>query len=355
MATGRIKVKESDISGTTLPVIGYLSIGEVSKPADPNKKGYPKSLNHFRVRGKNNTPCLYESEFTRVFGDKPTRIPIAFISDDLKEVCNQQYENWDNGKNWGSGDGETFKVWDTTAINKTTGAATGAFIEVDSKHHLVQQWKREGKWKERLTMTFVIPKITSVLGVWKFQTGGSKSSIPEIVKAFDWIKEKASTVKYFPFDLIVESHVGKNPGEAKQWKIVKLIPSAGQESLQSIRQMFSSGRMNELGNTALFVLSDSDIKQIAESAPQVQTIDNTPQIESKPVVEQIAGQVTVEQVAEEIKEPLPTVVQDAVEALPEDPKVPLMPLPGMENDEKPVVTTTPSLKGAGKKSPGLFQ
>lgn len=334
---GRIKRPEPEASGNALPIIGYLSIGEkVFNAAGVNT--HAKANDFFRVRGKNGEPCKYEAIFKEAFGDKPKVIPIAFISDDLKESCNQQYEYWEAGKRMGWGDGVTFHVWSVQAKDH---------VKVDANHKVVLEWftpdaKGKTKWVEKLHLTFVIPKLSSVMGLFKFVTGGAKTTIPEITKAFDFIKAKAGTVQYFPFDLIVESNTGRTPGEAKAWKSVKLIPSFGQDSVKNIRQLYASGDMSKLQNAALFSMSEAEIKQIAMEAPapKLEEVQYAEVIESKVTDTKPTVEIKIEPVAEETK---PTEMQP-------NPRADEVGDIIKKAAETPVKTVTPSLSSVGKKT-----
>src|SRR3972149_4555670 len=114
--TGRIQSRKSESAASTLPEIGKVKIGE--KAMSQGGKEYPKSLDYFKPTGN------FANEFTMKYGDKPTKLSVCFISDDLNEVCNERYESWVKGKRWGWGDGTLFTVWDTAASE-----GKGAYIE----------------------------------------------------------------------------------------------------------------------------------------------------------------------------------------------------------------------------------
>ncbi len=226
--TGRIAARKQTSNASTLPEVGKIKIGE--KHAE---KGYPMSLDYFRPTG------TYANEFTKIFGAKPKKLSIAFISDDLNEVCNQRFECWDGGKRWGWGDGETFTVWDKTANN-----GKGAYVEnlppTDAKVKAL-------KWDEMLTLRFVILELKGIMGYWSFQTKAKAVSIPAIVKSFDFVREKAGSIIGFPFNLLVEKKVGYNPGEAKNYPVVSLVPNFSEDSIEQVRQYIDmGGSMNRL-------------------------------------------------------------------------------------------------------------
>lgn len=262
MTKGRIiRATESVVGGTVLPIIGYISIGE--KATNKTGKEHPVSLNYFRVRGKNGTTCQYEKQFYDALGERPTKIPIAFISDDVSEVCNNIFQCYIKGKYWGSGDGETFRVFDPQSDPKKP--VSDRYVTVGKDHPLVTSLR--GSWKERLDMTFVIPAIKGVMGVWKFSTGGVKTTIPEIVKTFDFVRQQAGTIRMFPFDLVVEENTGHTPDEIRQWKSIKLVPSFGESSIMEIKSWLQGG--HNLEQLGIFTLNkDEPVKQLSAQPEQ---------------------------------------------------------------------------------------
>lgn len=222
--TGRIQVRKQQSNASTLPEVGKIKIGKKHE-----EKGYPISLDYFRPTGN------YANEFTKVFGDKPKKLSIAFVSDDLNEVCNQRFECWTDGKRWGWGDGVIFTVWDT---------ATKAYInDLQGNDKRVTSLK----WDEMLTLRFVILDIKGIMGYWSFQTKAKSVSIPAIVKSFDFVKERAGSIIGFPFNLLVEKKTGYNPGDPKNYPVVTLVPNFSEDSIEQVRQYIDmGGAMNRI-------------------------------------------------------------------------------------------------------------
>jgi len=217
--TGRISQRKTSQTGSTLPEIGKIKVGEKRE----NSKGveYPTSLDYFKATGN------FAAAFNAQYGDKPKSLTVAFISDDLNEVCNERYECWDKGKRWGWGDGETFTVWDgkvyKEGIEKTDPMVTSK------------------KWDTMLTLRFVLLDMRGILGYWTFQSKGKSTSIPSIVKAFDYVKERASTIIGFPFQLVVEKKVGYNPGDPKSYPMVTLVPCFTEEAIEKVHNYLEQG------------------------------------------------------------------------------------------------------------------
>lgn len=219
--TGRISQRKTNQTGSTLPEIGKIKVGEKRKSATGTE--FPTSLDYFKPTGN------FAAAFHAQYGDKPKSLTVAFISDDIAEVCNERYECWDKGKRWGYGDGETFTVWDATVKSYKEGVAKTDPL-VTSK-----------KWDTMLTLRFVLLDMKGILGYWTFQSKGKSTSIPSIVKAFDYVKERASTIIGFPFQLIVEKKVGYNPGDPKSYPMVTLVPCFTEEAIEKVHNYLEQG------------------------------------------------------------------------------------------------------------------
>lgn len=223
--TGRIQSRKTESAASTLPEIGKIKIGE--KAMSAGGKEYPKSLDYFRPTGN------FANEFTSKYGDKPTRLSVCFISDSISEVCNERYESWVKGKRWGWGDGSTFTIWDTAA-----GEGKGAYVnDVPASDPRVKALK----WDIMLTLRFVLLELKGIMGYWTFQTKAKATTIPSVVKAFDFVRERAGTIIGFPFNLIVEKKSGYNPGEAKSYPVVTLVPNFSQDAIEMVSHYLEAG------------------------------------------------------------------------------------------------------------------
>ncbi len=238
---GRITKRKDVVSASVLPEIGKIKIGEKAKTAQGVE--YPKAIDYFKPTG------TFANEFTKLFGEKPKRLSIAFISDDINEVCNQRYECWEKGKRYGWSDGDDWTVWDASKgdIGKD-GKPKGSYVTIKSdtpeKQALI---KSVGKWDEMLTLRFVILEMKGIMGYWRFETKAKTVTIPSIIKSFDFVREKAGSIIGFPFSLIVEKKTGYNPGEARNYPAVSLVPNFTQDSLEMVREYIEmGGNMNRI-------------------------------------------------------------------------------------------------------------
>ena len=243
---------QREIKTNTLPLIGKIKVGE--KAVSANGKEYPKSLDYFRPTGK------YIRQFHEAFGEKPDKIGIVFVTDDINEACSQYFACWTDGKKHGVGDGELFEIWDKDAGKDGKGGYIQNVPKDDPR-------VRALKWEEYTTLKFVIPAIPSVLGYWEFTTKGKRSSIPGIIQAFDFVKDKVGTVVALPFDLTVSKATGRTPGAATSYPVVQLVLNAGEENMTAIKKFLGSGgNMNDI---ATLSLNQEAMKQIGNTTHDV--------------------------------------------------------------------------------------
>lgn len=249
MKTGRISKGEVQ-QGSTLPEIGRIKVGE--KRTTATGKEIPTSLDYFKATGK------FANQFHSLMGDKPNELHIAFVSNNISEVCNERFEAWDKGKRLGWGDGEAFTVW-----NPITGAYESGLPKTDPKVKAI------GKlWSQMLTLRFVLLKMKGVLGYWTFETKAKETTIPSIVKAFDMVMERSGSIIGFPFSLVVEKVQSYTPGAAKNYPIVKLIPNFTEETIEQVRAYVEAGgELNRLTTNMITsgAILNGGVKQLGGS------------------------------------------------------------------------------------------
>lgn len=256
---GRISKRKDVNAASSLPEIGKIKIGE--KKTSAKGVQYPSALDYFRPTG------TFANEFIKLFGEKPRELKVAFISNDLSEVCNQRFECWENGKRWGYSDGESYTVWDKTKgdldkDNKPKGAYVTISPDTPENQALI---KSVGKWDEMLTLRFVLLEMKGIMGYWRFETKAKAVTIPSIIKAFDLVQERAGSIIGFPFSLIVEKKTGYNPGEAKSYPVVSLVPNFTQDTLEMVREYIDmGGNMNRL--TSSFI-SEERVMELLPKKP----------------------------------------------------------------------------------------
>jgi hypothetical protein len=254
--TGRISQRKINTAASTLPEIGRIKIGE--KTTNASGKEYPRALDYFRPTGQ------FAQVFQTIYGNNPKKLSVAFISDNLTEVCNERYECWKAGKRWGWGDGNEFTVWDTTKR---------AYVECSAEDARVKALP----WDLMLTLRFVLLEMKGIMGYWTFQTKAQKTTIPSIVQAFDFVREKAGTIIGFPFNLLVEKKTGYSPEDPKTYPVVTLVPNFSQESIEMISDYLEQG-----GNVNKITTAMIEQKKVLQiEAPKQNSAPTTPAITDK--------------------------------------------------------------------------
>lgn len=221
---GRIKRNTELHSGVALPRIGFVKVGK--KVMGRNGKEFPTSTDYFIPTGK------YAPLFTQAYGDNPSTIHIVFPANDAESVCREQYEYRTNdGKLVAYGDGEVFNVWDGKCYEPVNIAEYPRLMDGVKKKYPSQRG-----WAVTLTLTFILPMVRGVAGVWQFTTKGDASSIPNIRNTFDAMIEQRGAVAGVLFDLNVEFAKSQKPGEGNRYPVVTLVPNESKDNLAKLAE-----------------------------------------------------------------------------------------------------------------------
>lgn len=271
-----------------LPTVGRLKIGE--KVAAGSGRERPTSLDYFKAQADG----VYAQMFATAYGEKPNKLTVTFLSNDLNEVCRHFYELRDSsGARVAYGDGEVFFVatrqGDAVVDVLTRPGNLAEFMEAHER-------KTGTKWRERLVLRFALPQVP-VLGVWEFSTHAAESTIPGILATIDTMLEIAGRVAGIPFDLIVEKVKSDKAGAKSVYPVVKLVPNISQESAAIVRQLpatvgaiLTEKRIAELATT---------VQETGTTAAELETFaeyeDLTPEpIDEKALADKIADCLTYE-------------------------------------------------------------
>lgn len=222
---GRIVRKEQNESMLELPEIGKLKIGKKSD------KGFPMSVDYFIPAGK------YAGMFSQAMGDKPNTVTIVFPDDDASKVCNERYEyRDDDGRLFAYGDGLTFYVWDGKEYKPyETKDYPDIMNQVAGGHPNKRAKSGKDGWDVALKMSFIIPAVRGVIGVWTLNTKGAASTIPNVRKSFDSVQIMRGTVTNTAFDLSVQFAKSNKPGESSRYPVISLV--ANDTRIDEIRAM----------------------------------------------------------------------------------------------------------------------
>ncbi|RYC66317.1 recombination directionality factor [Spirosoma sordidisoli] len=218
-----VKLADTPPPHKTLPEVGRISIGETVTPE--RGKSYPRSTDYFVIRS------TYARLISDRYGEKPSELPVLFYSDELSEVCPERLEIRDQaGRLFGSGDGETFLIWNATAKRyQPYSQADHPDILQRTASHLGTQWV------PTLTLRFAV-KDVPVLGYWQFSTHGVATSIPNLRDRFDACLRDLGMIRFLPFMLTVKKVRSNKPGDSRQYPVVDLIPQLSIETGLRISQ-----------------------------------------------------------------------------------------------------------------------
>lgn len=222
---GRIKRNGEEKPRLPIPAIGSLHIGE--KALSASGKEYPRSLDHFKASGK------YATLFHDAYGEKPDTIQIVFPSNDASLCCNEYFELRDaQGKLVADGDGEEFRVWSAKEnIYKMLSTA-----DYPNLMDMVKNRYVGSDWKVTLKLSFIIPRVRGVMGVWTLTTKGSASSIPQVRDAFDQMIEMQGKVAGIIFDLSVKMHSSNKPGDRSKYPVLTLCANESLPNLEMVKE-----------------------------------------------------------------------------------------------------------------------
>ena len=80
-----------------------------------------------------------------------------------------------------------------------------------------------------------------MLGYWELTTGGSMTSIPNLVGVYDRVLSQVGPrIVKVPFDLTVEFATSKRPGSTSRYPVLNLIPLLGTEEVMAVRKLQES-------------------------------------------------------------------------------------------------------------------
>jgi hypothetical protein len=207
------------------PLIGKIKCGK------KGANGYPMSTDYFIPSS------IYAKHFTDVYGEKPSTLQVVFMENDPSLVCNERLELRDSaGALVAHGDGVDFMVYDPKSESYKPYSVED-HPELPEK--LCAKYKTE--WRARLTIRFILPKISGIAGHWELTTGGVKSSIPEIITVFDRVLEEVGHIRGVIFDLNVAIHKSNKPNSKKRFPVITLVPNHSRENLEMIKNHIGIG------------------------------------------------------------------------------------------------------------------
>ena len=103
----------------------------------------------------------------------------------------------------------------------------------------------EDGWVITLTVTFIVPMVRGIAGVWQFITKGSASSIPNIRDTFDTMLAERGFVKGIVWDMNVEFAKSRKPGNHSKYPVVSIVPNESEGNLRKISEAFKPIKLVE--------------------------------------------------------------------------------------------------------------
>jgi Recombination directionality factor-like len=229
---------------SSMPVatVGHVKIGM------KNEKGYPTSLDHFIATSNHKT---YVDMFNDSLGEKPNILSIIFISDNVSDVCSESMELRDkSGALFCKSDGEIYRVVKNGSwVDYHASEMIEKYGSIELFESAMVKASGGKEFKRKLTLRFVITQIKGLFGQWQFTTYADKSSIDQIINAFDNVKFAAGTVKMIPFDLTVTKVKKDMSGSANKYPVINLVANSSFESLNKLAELgesaFNKGILTE--------------------------------------------------------------------------------------------------------------
>ena len=200
-----------------MPIIGKIKIGELVN-------GFPRSLDYFRIDSE------YAEAVHKKYGEKPTCLPIGFISDEGESSIMEQWVYRENGKIVAKGDGEEFMVWNPSLGKIGQYELKTKSQESDLLKSIAKKYPKSNGWQVELTMRFILPGINTIMGMWQLTTKGVASSIEQIVSVVEMTENMNGSIVGVPFDLTVTMHKSQKPGDKSKYPVLALVPHAREDN-----------------------------------------------------------------------------------------------------------------------------
>lgn len=241
------RVRDMDI----IPVIGSIKVGGKSD------KGFPVSYDYFHV---STNIKEYKEIFEGVYGDKPNKINIVFMDDDVSKVCSESRELRDkDSKVFCLTDNEVYTIFmEGKQEKRTVKEALDKFGSIEAfEAELVKISGSRNGFRRKLTLKFIIHTMRGVFGSWVLNTYGDKTSIDQIITTFDGVMKMAGRIKMIPFDLIIEKKKSKTSGITKNYPVISLVANIGADNLNKLRE-FNSDSGAILNEDTIMKLSSGE-------------------------------------------------------------------------------------------------
>jgi hypothetical protein len=247
--TGRIQLPGKRNGQRRISLIGKIKIGGKALSKKTGKE-YPVSYDYFVADGP------FKPRFDKVHGENPNEIMVAFLSNDVSQVCSEKIEFRQNGKLVAYGDGKTYY-----AYNPQESKYMPLKGDPTELHQML--WSKY-ECKVSLSIKFIIPKINDVFGFWELTTRSDyetyidnrTTSVENIKAAFDNVMDAVGTVVNVPFILFVNKHKSNDPGETRTYPVLNMACSIAKDDLIDVKTAIDNGYKN------LTLLTNERVKEL---------------------------------------------------------------------------------------------
>lgn len=230
-----------DLNENSLPVVGKIKVGA------KDDRGFPVSLPYFRATGR------HSEIFHTLLGEKPTSLVITFLRNDPvihrwelvvsvptkgarlmgmslppgedDQGVFQEFRIW-NGKEW-----IHTKVRSQHQETQLLSAALDHWRPQAS-----QKTQRDLRWKKKIYIHFMIPKLKQILGEWSFETTAKTSTENILGPIRTALKGSGGRLSLVPFEMSVNYHTKFEASTHNQsFPIVSLNPLLDDHYLETLR------------------------------------------------------------------------------------------------------------------------
>jgi len=180
--------------------------GKMTTSRSGKKFQLPQKLDYFRVtttQRDDSGNFALDSSVHEMIGDKPTRIPILLMYNDVSMNFQSRYVCFKGKRRWCSGDGES-----AMRLSNEGSGYVGTACPCERNE---PEYEGQEVCKTSGTLSCMIAGIEQVGGCWKFRTTGYNSTI-SILSSLSLISSMTGgRLAGIPLDLVVGPKTGINP------------------------------------------------------------------------------------------------------------------------------------------------
>jgi hypothetical protein len=274
---------------------GKIKIGRKKAPQDGKNYQLPEKLEHFVVttleRDATNN-FIRDESIHKLLGDKPKRIPIQLLFNDIVLNLQSRYSCYSGKTLWCSGDGE-FAFRQKPKTNDRDQVGCPCYRSEPKFNGDNNDGK--GKCKINCTLSCIIEGAESVGGVWKFRTTGYNSYVGLLGSLILIHTKTGGFLCGLPLALTIQPKVATDPIDGKSLTI-QVVGVEFDGSMQKLRDTtlklaqqsaeFNQRMISVETEVRKMISVDSDlVDQAGDIVDEFAPENNTPETPTLPVVE----------------------------------------------------------------------